>query len=96
MYKILFTQTFLDTYKKLVARNAKLKKRVKKTIKLLSSNPFYPSLKTHRVLTRNYGFQWSSWATEDIRIIWNFSRDKKLVVELLDIGKHSGKKRIYR
>ena len=96
MYKIIFAHTFLETYKKLARKNIKLQKRVKKAIKLLALNPFYPSLKTHKVLTRNFGFQLSSYVTGNIRIIWNFSLEKKLVIELLDIGGHSGKMRVYK
>ena len=38
----------------------------------------------------------SSWATGDIRIVWDFDKKAKLMILVLDIGKHSGKNKIYK
>ena len=57
--------------KKLTKNNPKIKKAVTKTIDLLEIDPFYPSLKSHKVNTRD-GKKFSSRVTGDIRIIWDF------------------------
>jgi len=37
----------------------------------------------------------SSWLDPDLRIIWNFDGENKIVIILLDIGGHSGGKSVY-
>ena len=66
MYTLVITSTLDETYKKLIKGNREKEKRTKKTIKLMRSNPFYPSLKSHKVNTRNFGEKWSSWITGDL------------------------------
>ncbi|MBU1110178.1 type II toxin-antitoxin system mRNA interferase toxin, RelE/StbE family [Patescibacteria group bacterium] len=96
MYELVFTKTFQADYKRLTSRNKLLKKQTKKALQLLVQGPFYPSLKTHKVNTRRYGTRWSSWVTGDVRLIWDFTESKKLVIWLLDIGRHSGGSKIYK
>lgn len=71
-------------------------KRTKKAIKLMRTDPFYPSLKSHKVNTRNFGERWSSWITGNLRIIWDFDTEKQLVILLLAITKHSGGHKEYK
>lgn len=96
MYTPVSTSTFEDAYKKLIKGHLENEKRTKKAIKLMRTNPFYPSLKSHKVNTRNFGEKWNSWVTSDLRIIWDFDEVEKQVILLLAITKHSGSHREYK
>lgn len=69
MYEFHFTNTFAPSYKVLIKGNKEFEKRAEKALRLLKNDPFYPSLKSHKVNTRNFGEKWSSWITGDLRII---------------------------
>ena len=95
MYKIVFSDRFLANYRKLTLKNTRLKDQIRKTVYLLSIDPFYPSLKSHKVLSRKIGFAWSSRVTGDLRIIWEYNSKDKLIIDVLTIGGHSGKNKVY-
>lgn len=96
MYTLRATYPFRKSYQKIVSSDKLLQKRIKKALLLLSQNPFYPSLRSHRANTRKFGIKWSSFVTGDVRIIWDFDKEENLVLLILDIGKHSGKYRVYQ
>lgn len=96
MYDFVFTQTFNTSYDKIIAADQKKQKRLKKALNLLKVNPFYPSLKSHKVNTKSFGEKWSSWITGDLRIIWNFDPEQKLVILLLALAEHSGTHQEYK
>mgnify|MGYP000083938893 CR=1 FL=1 len=96
MYDLHFADTFAPTYKALIKNNLEFEKRTEKALKLLKNNPFYPSLKSHKVDTRNFGKKWSSWITGDLRIIWDFNEEDAQIIILLAIAKHSGSHREYK
>lgn len=96
MFILIFTKNFDETYSSIIKENKELGKKIRKALHFLAQDPFYPSLQTHKANTRNYGEKWSSWATGDIRIIWDFDTEKRLVIILLDIGKHSGTYKAYK
>ncbi len=96
MYDLIPTASFQHSLKSILKDNKTLKIRINKTLQLLSSNPNYPSLKSHKVNTKNYGQRWSSWVTGDMRIIWDYDNANRLVILLLDIGSHSGKHKVYK
>ena len=95
MYELQTTGSFRKKYKKLAERNKKLQNSIQKALELLRVNPKYKSLKTHKVFLSQYGEVYSSFVTDDIRIIW-IQVENKLIVLLLDIGGHSGGKGVYR
>ncbi|OGH18960.1 MAG: hypothetical protein A2868_03835 [Candidatus Levybacteria bacterium RIFCSPHIGHO2_01_FULL_40_15b] len=90
------TPAFDETYKKLIKGAQDKEKRTKKAIKLMRTDPFYPSLKSHKVNTRNFGQKWSSFITGDLRIIWDFDEAKKKIILLFAVTKHSGSHREYK
>ncbi|MBI1869518.1 type II toxin-antitoxin system mRNA interferase toxin, RelE/StbE family [Candidatus Gottesmanbacteria bacterium] len=96
MYDLHFASTFAPTYKALIKNNQELEKRTKKALRLLKNDPLYPSLKSHKVNTRNFGQKWSSWITSDLRVIWDFDEERKLVILLFAITRHSGSHREYK
>ena len=95
-YKLEFQPSFQKAYIKLIKKNPLLDGKIRKSLLLLQQEPRYPSLKSHKVQTRNYGVRWSSTVTGDIRIIWDFDEHKNLSILVLDIGGHSGKKKVYK
>lgn len=96
MYVLRFVSTYPSTHKALIKGNKVFEKRTKKAFKLLKSDPFYPSLKSHKVNTRNFGEKWSSRITSDLRIIWDFDEAEKQIIILFVITKHSGSHREYK
>lgn len=96
MYTPVSTPTFAKSYKKLMKGNFEKEKRARKAIKLMRTDPFYPSLKSHKVNTRNFGEKWSSWISGDLRIIWDFDPKEKTIIVLLAIVTHTGTHREYK
>lgn len=96
MFLLKLRNSFHKGYKKLTKGNSKLQKQFAKALKLIEKNPFYPSLKTHKVDTKNYTKVYSSSVNGDVRIIWNFDEDNNLVILLLETGTHSGANQIYK
>ena len=96
MFILIFTKNFDKTYKQVIKGNEEVEMKIRKALHFLAQDPLYPSLKTHKANTKNYGEKWSSWATGDIRIIWDYDTDERLVIILLDIGKHSGTHKEYK
>ena len=94
MFDIETTSHFRDRYKKLISKNLNIKNKIIKAIELLKKDPRYPSLKTHKVYTSEFGDAFSSFVTGDIRIIWAKIKNE-VVLLLLDIGSHSGKHSVY-
>ncbi len=96
MYTLHFANTFAHTYKALIKGNQESEKRTEKTLRLLKNNPSYPSLKSHKVNTKNFGKKWGSFITGDLRIIWDFDETEKKIIILLAVAKHSGSYREYK
>lgn len=96
MYKLRFLQAFDAKYIKLLQKDKSTGKRIDKTLNLLMVDPNYPSLKSHKANTTNYGVRWSSKITGDVRIIWDYDETEPNVINLLGLGGHSGKKKVYK
>jgi mRNA-degrading endonuclease YafQ of YafQ-DinJ toxin-antitoxin module len=94
-YQLIYTKHFSFSIKKLVKKDRKLGDKIIKTLKILQNNPFDQKLLSHKVNARIYKTNWSSRVSGDIRIIWNFSSDDKLIILLLNIGSHTGNKKVY-
>ena len=94
-YQLIYTKHFSLSTKKLIKKDRKLGDKIIKTLQILHNNPFDSKLLSHKVNARIYKTNWSSRVTGDIRIIWNFGSDDKLIILLLNIGSHSGNKKVY-
>ena len=88
-YQLEVTKKAARKYKKLTTKNIHLQEKIQEVLKILVDNPFHSKLKTHKVQITNYGIVYSSSVIKDIRIIWEFEKEKITIV-LLDIGGHSG------
>ncbi len=96
MYVLRFATSFSVSYQALIKGNKVYEKRMDKALRLLKNDPFYPSLKSHKVNTRNFKTKWSSWITGDLRVIWDFDEAETGIIIVLVVAKHSGTHREYR
>jgi addiction module RelE/StbE family toxin len=88
--EIVWSNGFKRSFKKIIKKNPQLQEQIIKALKLLTDDPFTPSLKSHK-LGGNLAGLWSCSVAYDCRIIFSFSEDEKLletVILLVDIGSH--------
>lgn len=95
MYSLKAANTYITSRDKVVGVDEILKKRLRVTLEKLTTNPTHPSLNSHKVNT-DYGFLWSSWITGDVRVIWDYDKEQRLVIILIGVGKHSGSHKVYK
>jgi mRNA-degrading endonuclease YafQ of YafQ-DinJ toxin-antitoxin module len=96
MFSLNYTNEFAGKVKKLIRKNQLFKIAIKKALSLLEINPFYPSLHSHKIITKDSASAFSSRVTGDIRIIWNYNKNKTEVIDIVDIGGHEGKDKVYK
>jgi mRNA interferase RelE/StbE len=82
MYKLKYTKAFAKSLKKLSANE---QKAVAQKLKILTENPFYPSLRTKKVKGLDNVFEMS--VNMDIRILWRY--ENSIIILLIDIGHHN-------
>lgn len=88
-YALIATPGFKRQFKRLVKNNRLLQRKIDQVSLLLQSDPFAPSLKSHRVgADEIYNDIWSSRITKNIRIIWTFDEYENLVIIFIRIGGH--------
>ncbi len=87
-YQIKNSTKYLRQFKHLIRNNKHLKSKIIEVIEKMISDPFDLSLRTHNVGQEDGNKLWSSRVTGDIRIIWTFDEDKKVIIILLKIGGH--------
>ena len=80
-YRFTFTERFKKNYKNLTSAEIK---QLSNKLKLLSENPYHPSLRTKRIQGTADLFECS--VNMSIRIIWYYEDDK--IIILVDIGHH--------
>jgi mRNA-degrading endonuclease YafQ of YafQ-DinJ toxin-antitoxin module len=86
MYEIIFTKKYEKKAKNFLKKHQDLKKKYKKTILLLKSNPFYPSLRLHKLKDSLSKF-YSVSIDMEYRIIVDFIIiDEKII--LIDVGNY--------
>jgi mRNA-degrading endonuclease YafQ of YafQ-DinJ toxin-antitoxin module len=92
MFQIIFNKYSAKKIKKLITKNPLLLDKIAKATDNLRIDPFYPSLKTHTVISKQFGEKYSSSITGDLRLIWHFDEqtDQVEIIEILDVGGHSG------
>jgi mRNA interferase YafQ len=89
------TPYFEKKYVRLIKKNKQIKEKFIGTLDTLQINPFDSSLKTHKVNAKIKPGVFSSRVTGDLRIIWEFSDTEISVIDLLDLGGHSGSGSVY-
>ena len=87
MYKLIETKTYIKKLKKFLKKHPDMFKKYEKTIYLLESNPYHPSLRLHKLKGTLNEF-YSVSIDMNYRIIIDFViiEDK---IFLIDIGEHN-------
>src|SRR5258706_9222490 len=96
IHNLRFLESFRSTYQVLIKVHKEKEKQTRKALRILEQNPFYASLKSHKVNTRNFGKRWSSWIAGDLRVIWDFDPEEQKRIIIFAIGTHSGSHREYK
>ncbi len=91
-----YKNKFKSKYKKLAFKNKDIIKKVDKTLFFLRNDPLYPSLKSHKVTDVNGDQAFSSSVTGDLRILWDYNKDDIQILDIMDIGGHSGGDKVYK
>ena len=78
-------------------KNKSLIKKIGKCLVRIKNNPFDPPLNTHKVNSKNFGFKYFSSITAGLLFILNFDENTEEleIIEILDIGGHSGSNSAY-
>ena len=90
MFYLRFSKYYKQKIKKVIGKDKVLFNKVSQALDLLRQDPFDRKLRTHKV-----DKFWSSRVTHDIRVIWVFNKKKGRIILLLNIGGHSGRKKVY-
>lgn len=69
-------------------KDKEIKKTINQVFKIIAIDPFHTSLKTHAVNIPNLGKAWSSRVTGDLRLIWQFDENDKLIILTLRLQGH--------
>ncbi|MDZ7964570.1 MAG: type II toxin-antitoxin system mRNA interferase toxin, RelE/StbE family [Nostoc sp. DedSLP03] len=90
MRVIVWDSSFKRAFKRLIRKNPRLEEAIFEVLELLITDPFAPTLKSHKLKGDLDGL-WACWVEYDCRIIYTFNRnpdrDEDTIV-LIDIGTH--------
>lgn len=95
MYSLNPSKSFLKKLRKLIQKDKSIEVKIEKTLDSLAINPESTNLRSHKVITKNGITAFSSRITGDLRVIWDCSNNEIHVLDLLDIGGHSGNNSVY-
>jgi len=90
MRTLIWSNTFLRAYKRVVRRHTQQRKEIEGTLRLLVQDPFAPQLETHKLKGKLAG-SWACSAGYDLRIIFDFVKEENKKEEdifLMEIGTH--------
>ncbi len=97
MYSLHATLHFLRDMKRLRKKNPAISSALDAAMQKMKLNPFAKPLKTHKAIAKRDGkLAMSSHVTDDLRIIWRFNEDNSRIIDLIDLGGHSGKGKVYK
>lgn len=86
--EILYTKTFLKQFNKRITPNKNLYKKYLERVRLFQENPNNPVLRNHQLKGARQGL-YSFSITGDIRVIYEFTDDRKIVVFFVEVGSHN-------
>jgi mRNA interferase YafQ len=87
---LVFSSSFKRAFKTTIKRRPELKSKIEEKLRLLTTDPYYPSLRTHK-LKGNLSEAWACSVEDDCRIVFTFEQNKETQEEeifLIDIGTH--------
>ena len=89
MRTLIWSNTFLRAFKRLMRKHPNLRKEVEETLELLMQDPFMPQLETHKLKGKLLG-SWACSIGYDFRIIFDFVENKQNEndIFLITMGTH--------
>jgi addiction module RelE/StbE family toxin len=90
MRTLIWSNTFLRAFKKLLKKQPDQRDEVGKTLRLLLDDPFNPKLETHKLKGKLSG-TWACSVGYDLRIIFDFVKEKDKKEDdifLIELGTH--------
>lgn len=90
MRTLVFSSSFKRAFKVTTKRRPELKSKIEEKLRLLATDPYQPSLRTHKLKGKLSGI-WSCSVEYDCRIIFSFEQNRQTKQEevfLIDIGTH--------
>jgi addiction module RelE/StbE family toxin len=89
MRKVVWSNTFIKSIKRVIQRNPELPRNIEDTLRLLAQDPFTPKLRTHKLKGKLSGC-WACNVKYNMRIVFQFvkSEDKEDNIFLIEIGTH--------
>jgi addiction module RelE/StbE family toxin len=86
IYKIIIAESYLKKLKKFIKRHPEILERYVKTIEILETNPYHPSLRLHKLQGKLCEFH-SISINMDYRVIIDFIIQDNEIIPV-DIGTH--------
>ena len=90
MKKLFWDASFRRAFKRHTRNNPTLQNRIFQVLDRLAEDPFYPTLKTHKLSGQLEGL-WACWVEYDCRIVFAFEPDPdegEDMIILIDLGTH--------
>ena len=89
MRTLIWSNTFLRAFKRLMRKKPDLREEVEETLRLLLQDPFIPQLETHKLRGKLSG-SWACSVGYDLRIVFDFvkSETHEDDIFLIEIGTH--------
>ena len=90
MRKLAWETSFRRAFKRHTRNNPALQNRIFQVLDRLAEDPFYPTLKTHKLSGQLEGL-WACWVEYDCRIVFAFEPDPdegEDVIVWIDLGTH--------
>jgi addiction module RelE/StbE family toxin len=90
MRSLIWSNTFVRAFKRVLKKQPDVREDIENTLRLLVQDPFTPELETHKLKGKLSG-SWACSAGYDLRIIFDFVKDKKRKEDdifLIEIGTH--------
>lgn len=90
MRKLSWDTSFRRAFRRHTRNNPALQNRIFQVLDRLAKDPFYPTLKTHKLSGQLKGL-WACWVEYDCRIVFAFEPDPDIegdMIVLIDLGAH--------
>ncbi len=90
MRTLIWSNTFIRAFKKLIRKQPNLRQDIEDTLKFLVKDPFALQLETHKLKGKLAGL-WACSVGYDLRIIFSFVKNEKQQEDdifLMEIGTH--------
>jgi mRNA interferase YafQ len=87
---LVWNSSFKRAFKRVIRKNPRLEETIFEVLELLVTDPFAPSLKSHKLKGDLEGL-WACWVEYDCRIIYTFQpnhEENEDMIVLIDIGTH--------